>query len=558
MIKKHSLILIIGLMTLTYCLSTFLSGIKYPFGYGFWNAHGHDAIWHLAVSNQTLKSLPPQNPVFSGYKLTGYHWGYDLILQFIHTITQIPTITLYFQILPILITALIAYFSYKLKKNKTSSMFFIFLNFFAGSFGYLITLYKNGNIGGESLFWSMQSISALINPPYALSLVILLSGLYFWQKKSNKLNTQTAILIGAFLGLNTIIKIYAAILTGLSFSGLFLYQKITKHKNSHQTLNICISMASVSFLLLLLIGPSTSTLIFKPFWFVHSLIDSFDKLYLPKVSSLRFNLSTQILSFKLPVLIAIEIFSFAIFLIGNMGTRFLSIFTIKDIIKTKKHRQIDILFLFFSLISIGIPTLFIQKGTAWNTIQFFYYFLIIANFYMADYLAKLYKQKKHIYIGLIILLTIPTTLSSIRWFVGFPPPSSLPINEIEALKFLKDQPKGVVLTYPYNPDEPKIASPVPLSKYQTTAYVSAFSGHITFLEDEMNLEITGFDWQSRRKLVDNFFKNDNPIQSVGMLLNNDIDYIYLNNPTNVIDPKILHQLTNIYDKSDIRIYKVLK
>lgn len=557
MIKKSHQTLII-IFCLIFCLSALLSGLKYPFGYGFWNAHGHDALWHLAVANQSLNSLPPQNPVFSGHLLKGYHWGYDLLLQLAHVITTIPTINLYFQIFPLIISGLIAYFSYKLKKDKKAALFFIFLNFFAGSFGYFVTFYKNGSIGGESLFWSMQSISTLINPPYALSLIILLSGIYFWQKNQNKMTSKMAVLLGIYFGLNTNIKIYGAILTGLAFSSLYLFQKITKHANHKKTFQICLSMAITSILLLILIGPSTSTLVFKPFWFVHSLIDSFDKLYLPKLSSFRTNLSTQIFTYKFPIYLAIEIFSFVIFLIGNMGTRILSFFSIKKIIKDKKYSQKDLLFLFISIFSIGIPTLFVQKGTAWNTIQFFYYFLIIANFYTADFLSSLFKKQKYILFSLIILLTIPTTLSSLKWFISFPPPAKLAKNEIEALSFLKAQPKGIVLTYPYNYHQQKNPTPISLSNYQTTAYVSAISSQITFLEDEMNLDITGYDWQSRRKQVDNFFKNDNPIQSVGMLLNNNISYIYLNDSKQSLDPKIDHQLENIYQKDNIRIYKVLK
>jgi len=557
-INKSLNIILITLFCLIFLLATALSGLKYSFGYGFWNAHGHDAIWHLAVGNQTLKSFPPNNPIFSGYKLTGYHWGYDLILQFVHLITKISTINLYFQILPIIITVFLAVFSLKLKKTRLSGLLFVFLNFFAGSFGYLVTLFKQGKIGGESIFWSMQSISTLINPPYALSLIIILSAIYFWQKNQYKLSLVKSIFLGIFLGLTTIIKIYGAIVVGLAFSTLFVYQKIKHPKQSVSTFWICVSMAITSILLLSLIGLNNTSLIFKPFWFINSLVDSYDKLYLPKISTFRFNISQTTISIKWLILVLIQFIFLIVFLLGNLGTRIFSLLTIKHKIKYKKISSLDMFFLFASIISITIPIFFIQSGTAWNSIQFFYYFLIIANYYFADYLEKLLNNKKYLIFTLIIILTIPTTVSTIRSFIGFPPPSALPTSEIKALEFLKEQPDGIVLTYPFNSYQTKPKTPIPLSIYETTAYVSAFSQKISFLEDYVNLNIIGLDWQSRLDQVNQFFTKNNQYQQTGFLLNNNIGYIYLNHLDQTINPQINHQLEIIYDQDDITIYKVLK
>jgi len=40
--------------------------------------------------------------------------------------------------------------------------------------------------------------------------------------------------------------------------------------------------------------------------------------------------------------------------------------------------------------------------------------------------------------------------------------------------------------------------------YTSTAYVSAFSGKETFLEDEINLDIMQYPWQEREKLIKSF------------------------------------------------------
>mgnify|MGYP001613685838 FL=1 len=66
--------------------------------------------------------------------------------------------------------------------------------------------------------------------------------------------------------------------------------------------------------------------------------------------------------------------AFLIFLVGNMGTRIIFLFR-----KIKKITEIDIFI--YSIITAGtiIPMLFLQKGTPWNTIQFFYYSLFFSG-----------------------------------------------------------------------------------------------------------------------------------------------------------------------------------
>ncbi len=554
--SKKITIPILVLFALVFLLSTILNGFSYSFGLGFWNAHGHDAIWHLAVINQFAKSVPPPNPVFSGHLLSGYHWGFDFLVYLVHRFTSIPTINLYFQIFPILITISLIVLSLKLKPNHIQSgLLFVFLNFFAGSFGYLVTLIKDGQIGGESLFWSMQSISTLINPPYALSVCILLLALYFYNQSFTKNSTKFAVFAGILFGLNTIIKIYASILSGLVLLTIFVINFLKSKKILSTHFFTLVSMGIVSLAFLLILNVSSSTLIFKPFWFVNSLIDAHDKLYLPQISSLRFNLENQFNPVKLPVLLSIYLVSFFIFLIGNLGTRVFCIPIIITKFKSKKISPLDRFLFLLAFFSLTIPMLFVQKGTAWNTIQFFYYFLIVTNFYFADFLKKIYSNKK-LYFFLLILLTIPTTISTIRSFIGFPPPSCLPSTELQALNFLKSLPDGIVLTYPFqSTDQP---TPIPLYRYQTSAYVSAFSNKISYVDDYVNLDITNYDWSGRLKDTQYFFSQADQYQAVGFLLNNNIDYIYLLKDQLLPQTLPTHQIASVYSQSGINIYKVLK
>lgn len=551
-------VLIIIFSTIFFSLTMFRSGLKYQFGLGFWGPNGHDAIWHLSLINQLKQQIPPLNPIYSGSVLQNYHWGFNFLVAIISNLTKISTSLLYFQILPIIFSLLIGFLSFKLAfkitKNNITSIFFIILNYFAGSFGWVYTLLTNHQIGGESLFWSMQSVSTLLNPPFALSLILILTGLILWNKYQSSNSIKMAILIGLIFGLLSGIKVYAGVLIGLSLSFYWLFTSISSKKFFGFNFIICLITGLVSLIILISLGVlnGNQLLEFKPFWFINSMIESVDKFYWPKLASFRFNQGNILIS------ATIEIGLIIIFLIGNLGTRILGLFTFLSKKIRKEINHFDKLIIFLFIFAFTIPLLFIQKGTAWNTIQFFYYFLFFANFYLAKFLSNYWSKHKFLVLFLLLISCL-TSIGTLKDYFGNPPPSSLPNSEIEALNFLKNQKNGFVLTFPYDKYlKTKLTTPIPLYAYETTAYVSAFSHKQTFLEDEMNLDITGFDWKIRRLEEEKFFSSKDVFFARGFLLNNKIDYIYLVDNQNFSLSTFDLQIDEIFKNDQVRIYQVRK
>jgi hypothetical protein len=563
-----TLVILIG--TAIISLTMIRSGSQYPYGIGFWGPNGHDGIWHLSLINQLQHSIPPKNPVYGGSLLSNYHWGFDLFAAVIAKVFFISNIFVYFKLMPILFGLSIGILSYliakRITKDNITAIFFVFLNYFAGSLGWVVTLVREGKIGGESLFWSMQSASVLLNPPYALSLIILLLGILFWinHKKTDKI--YLALINGLIFGILAGTKVYAGILIGLALASFWLISFFRTKKFFNYHFWICLSTALFSILILFSLGAfkSSTLLEFKPLWFTHSMVESIDKLYLPRLASLRLNLSQNTQIIKLPVLISIELFLIGIFLIGNMGFRTFGFLTVFKKIKDKKNKEFDLLILALMFFAFIIPLLFVQKGTAWNTIQFFYYFLFFSNLFFAQFLGSLIKDKNikaYFLVALLIIFTIPTSYSTIKDYLGNPPPAAIPTKEIEAINYLKTQGKGIILSYPFDKfkkDEYKISTPIPVYLYETTSYVSAFSEHQSFLEDEMNLDITGFDWQTRRKEIEKFFNTTDKYFARGFLLNNNIDFIYLVNDQEFKLSENDLQVDKVFDNSQVRIYKVRK
>jgi hypothetical protein len=514
-LKENSLaVSLILLGSFIWSLTMVKSGIVYDYGMGFWGPNGHDGIWHIAL----IKSLSQgswQMPVFAGEALQNYHVGFDLILAWISRLSGINPITLYFQIVPPILAILIGTFTYKLvldwRGSRSQGLWALFFVYFGGSLGWIVNLVRSGSLDGESMFWAQQGISTLVNPPYALSLVILLLGLIAlnkYLKKPTPINLFFSILL---FGVLIQIKAYAGI---LSLAGLFasvIYQ-FAKNKK----LDILLVFLGSFILSLLLFLPlnkgAKGLLVFQPFWFLETMLGLSDRVGWDRFYSAMTNYRAAGIWFKA---IPAYLVAFLIFCFGNLGTRAVKALLVLGWAKKPKNLEWqEVFFLVVILTGLGIPMFFLQKGTPWNTIQFVYYSLfvsgILAGVLLGELLQKLVSRKAIVLGSVVVLLTIPTTIGTLGHYLPQRPPAMVSGQELEALQFLEKQPTGVVLTYPFDSALAKAAEanpPRPLYLYESTAYVSALSGKSVFLEDQVNLDITGYDWKTRRDEVEGFLQS---------------------------------------------------
>jgi hypothetical protein len=542
------LIVLLLLGTISWSLTMVKSGLCWDAqcagGLGFWGANGHDGIWHIALINNLSKGVF-SIPVFAGSALQNYHLGFDLLVAFLVKETLIPITNLYFQILPPIFAFLIGFLTYKFtylltnsKKSGTLATFFVF---FGGSFAWMLGK-------GESAFWSQQAITTLINPPFALSLIFTLLGLISLIKYQNTKKALFLLLSSISFGILIEIKVYAGILIlgGLLISGV--WRIIKEKKLDYLIVFLCSLIISLVIFLPSLKG-SSKLLIWQPFWFLETMMGISDRLGWARFYSAMMTYKSGGILFKgtLAYLVA-----FIIFVVGNFGTRILAIKNIN----LKRFGSIDLFI--WSVIGGGvlIPTFFLQKGTPWNTIQFFYYSLFFSGIVAGIFLGKL---KKWVWV-LVILLTIPTTIITLKdVYLPQRPPAILPKEELSALEFLKNQPDGVVLTYPFDKLKASQAvanPPRPLYLYESTAYVSAFSGKTTFLEDEVNLNITGYDWRTRREEIENWYKEPNEAKTREFLKKNNIKYIYWVKPQRAYLGEGQLGLSRVFENTEIDIWKV--
>ncbi len=528
--KKWALILA---GTLVWSVTMVKSGLVYQYGMGFWGPNGHDGIWHISLI-ESLSQGRFDMPIFAGSGIQNYHIGFDLLLSVIHRLTFIPVITLYFQIIPPLLALLIGFFTYRLVKlwqnSDSAAWWTIFFVYFGGSWGWILGK-------GESTFWSQQAVSTLINPPFALSVLLLVVSLICLHQK----RFWAAVLVMALAGQ---VKVYAGLLGLVGLFAVAVYELIRHRQTTY--FKIAAGVLLISAVLFFPLNRSSARLIvFQPFWFLETMMSYSDRVGWTKFYSAMTNYRR---AGAWPKAALAYLVAGAIFVLGNLGTRILAALT---------KPKLDTFSIFFTAVitaGLVIPLFFLQKGTPWNTIQFFYYAQFFVSILAGNALFKIKNLKLKI---VVVLLTLPTTWITLRdVYLPSRPPAKVSPQELQALRFLRSQPPGIVMTPAVNPD-PYAPPPRPLYLYESTAYVSALSGQPVFLEDEVNLDITGYSWPARRQLVEQFFRQTDISAAREFVQDHHITYIYLPQISHVRPILSSTQLgfVSVYENSQSAIWK---
>lgn len=506
-------------------LTLWFSGQIRGFGMGFFGPNGHDALFHLSLIRHFAENpFSLNHPQLAGQLISNYHFGLDYFLGISSRLSSLSPISLYFRIFPFLLICLLVSGITRLLRSlsftATQIKLALFMTFFASSLGWLVSLIMNKQLSGESVFWANQAISYPLNPPLSTSLVLMVWFYYFYLTKKN---TLILVALGSLLAPT---KVYAFILLVLA---LLIQRKF----------KLFFAIAVLGALLLLpTLDLGRSILEFNPFWFIKSLFESPDHLYLPKLAQA---IQTYQNSGKLLQLTIINLFGLGIFIVGNFSIRLLAVFQ-----NITKENKLGFLISFLGLL---FPLFFIQVSNPWNTIQFVYY----SQFFFGLLSAKVLKGKL---IYLAILLSIIGSYATLQDYLSFLPSSRVAPLELEAINKLTKFEKGQIVSPAHDSSLSKdISSPKPLYAYVSTAYLSALTGFPEYLSDTINLDITLKPYQDRLKNVKKLYQTTDITWAKDFLNANGIKYLY---ETPLSKIKIEHQkicLDPIIAEGEIKIYK---
>jgi hypothetical protein len=539
-------------------LSMFKTGIMHGFGIGYWGPLARDGVWHEALVSQLKQSFIPLNPGLSGNVLINYHYFYDLLVAKISQFTTIPSSILIYQILPITFSLLMGigtfFLAKKLFDNKFISLLSVFFVYFGSSFGWIVSLIKGQQIGGESAFWANQPVSMNLNPPYAISLVILIFAIIlldrYLKKPKAVLGFFLVLLLGTLLGF----KAYAGLVI---LAALFCLtaKKIFFDKN-YSLLPILIFSTLLTAIIYFLNGGNSYSLIsIQPFWLINTMIDAGDRVGIANFTARRFVYAA---SHQYVKFVALELISFLIFFVGNLGTRIIALAGFE---KKRLKSDLHLLILFIMIASFVPAMLFVQRGNPWNIIQFFYYFLYFASLYAASGIVKIFKllpvQLGVLFVVVVIVITPISSIATFRNGFYPKPPAYLSKDEYEALTFLSRQSKGDVLVHPFDGNlRSKFEDPYLLPVYAESTYVAAYSGHPVYLEDVEQQIVLNTDYKVRLESAKRFFAEKNLNWSDKFLKDNNIRYIYLPKIYQLPMAEGEYSMQKIFENEGVNIYLI--
>lgn len=571
--KEKVLLALIILGVLVQGFINFPSGMLYKDGLLFWSSQGHDGIWHIALMEEIRKNFPPQNPIFAGERLYNYHYLVDVLMgEFYRIFPFFSPLDLYFRFFPLIFSFLIGTsvftFVKRWQNNAKIAYLALFFTYFTGSFGYIFTYIKQGHIfGGETVFWAAQLNTILGNPPHAISISFLtcfLLSFYLLISKGNKFWFFICILLASVLagfkvsaGLVLLLGLGVAACVDLIFNRRFT------------TLILFVLLGISNFITIKSMTKGLgSFLIFLPWWFVRTMVvarlDWID-LELRRQHYLSVGRWTSYLR-----VLQLESLAFSIFLVGNLGMRFLGFYEqIRKIWVSKINffkSPLEVLLFTITWISFLIPMLFVQRGIIYNNIQFMQYFLLIFGFYAAISAFRIigyFKNRmlKLAALFLIVSLSIPTVIGNLVEFYGRPPLAKVTNLELQALNFLKNNSKAdeIVLNAPFNKylHDKFDKQPWPLYVWYSTAYIPALTGLKTYLSSEEQALITGYPIDERLEKMGTFFKQEDIDLNKRFLQDNKIDYLYLVKKAIETPLKLGNNLLEVFFENDeIIIYRV--
>lgn len=540
------------------------SGLTNDLGVTFWSAHGHDGPWHLALVEEIKKGFPLQNPVFAGEKLVNYHFFSDIPLAMFNQYFQIPSLDLYFRYFPLLFSFLLGSLAFLMGKRLGNSfgagLWAVIFAYFAGSFGYLVTLVQNRTIGGEALFWTTQIQSSIGNPPQIVAFIIVLAFLYLFSYfLEDQKNWRKFLLCATLAGSLIEFKVYGGIIILGSLSLVGLWQVLKEKKVYLLLLAAVSSLLSIALYLPNTTG-STGFLIWEPWWYIRTMIVVPGRLNLLDWELRR---QTYLLEHNIKRVILLESQGFFIFLFGNLGLRTLGLIYTGNVFRAFFQNYLSMLFISILIISFVFPLLFLQKGVASNTIQFMQYFLLLMGIFAGittnQILNKIRIPSLQVGLGvLIIILAVPTQLGLIYDFYKRPPLAKISAEELQALNYLKENTAkdSIVLTAPYNKYINLHKSTPPIWAWFDTSYIPAFAARHVYLADTEQVDIMGYNFRKRLEVLETLFKEENPLTFEDTLKETKVNYLYF---PKILKPQAdltLTSLKQVYSNNEVEIWQV--
>jgi hypothetical protein len=504
--KPLAIVLFMGIL---FSLSIVLTGV-----FGNTITNRSDDVIHLAYIREMIHHFPPDNPGFAGVKLQGYHFFYDFLVASVHNISGVSVYTLYFQCFPLLVAVLWAFGVYAVVlawyKRIDMALWAVFLTIYGGGFGYILRLQGHPNISLGNAFGINQPISALLNPPFAISLILVVTALYTILQYQNTGKWGWLFVLAFCAGLSFMFKVYAGIIIGSGFVMLVVHELLQRKFRIMWPIYLYIILVALTFLVF---SGKGNALIWAPLWAPHKVLNELLPWYgfaEKQYTYYRLNVLKEI--------VHIEFDGLMLFVFGNLGTRVVGIVIL--VIGWLKIRKPISLFaqvlLVMTLVSIGIPLFFLQSGKVFEIIQFAWYYLFLVSLSSAVGISMISDLKliKPIPVILFVVFVVATIPSSYEYITKDVVPYFFVESRTPMIGQVWDQYRYIASVGTYDDtlmELPDTAKPTENNVNgwfrNTMPYFTAFGEKRSFLHSQ-NIDFANVDRAPRVKLITNILLTD--------------------------------------------------
>ncbi len=559
-------LLIVVALSIIFSLSMLTTGV-----YGDSILYRRDDLWHLALINELKNNFPPSHPGFAGIVLKGYHFFYNFLLAKISNIFSISISSLYFHFFPLFIAILWGLGVYSLmyawSKKASIAVWAVFLTQFGGSFAFILRLRGHDNLSLDSAFGMQQPISSLINPPFAISIVIVIAVLLSLYQYLQSKESKWLIPIVLCIGLVTMFKVYAGIIL---LGGFLIFTLLQLFKKKYILLNACFFIGLLFLATYWIFSDSSSRLIFQPLWAPHNVLMDNMPWYRYDEKIYTFTRLSVIKG-----IVETELYSLYVFFFGNLGTRVVGLLLLPLFFFQKQKHPSFFAFtaLIMALISILIPLFFIQSGKVFEIIQMAWYFLFFVSLFAAFGFYKLFSFSysrilKIILFAIVLVLTLPSAYDNYRVYFASLDSSKSTLSSpyFKAMQFLKSE-SNYNQTVMEIPEKYVSATEGDLMRWyrSSTPAIVAFADKRSYLSNEY-IDFAGLDYKSRidfiRKII--LLNNLSPNKSSEYanlkkeveqgLKNNKVVFIYSPYPLSFFEK--MNFIHKVFENRAASIYRV--
>ncbi len=425
--EHHVPLLVISILAILFSLPRTLGGI-----WGNTFTPVMDDTLHLAYINELFHHFPPDHPGFAGTALKGYHFFLDFLTATISKLSTIPITSLHFHYLPLLVSFGFAYSVYCLMflwtKRRDAGLWAVFLALFGGSFGYILRLQGHTNISLATVFGMDQPTSAILNTPYAFSLMLISAALLVIYMYTQEKKAGWLILAALLVGVGPIFKVYAGIILFTGFACLIGIEILKKNVRATLAFLFAVSIALLTYGVF---AGSGNYLIFLPLWAPHRMLEFNLPWY-----GFHEKYETYTRLGVIRGLVELETFGLLLFIFGNLGTRLIGVLVHTGAWLKKKSAPSAFALILISMAaaSMLLPLFFIQSVKVFEMIQLTFYFPFFAALAAAWGLAKISDLRipkffRAIIITVIIICTLPSAFETFSKYVFAPKPRTIISNQ---------------------------------------------------------------------------------------------------------------------------------